>query len=80
MARLPSITTPRVNSSNPLDFALDQTNESILGPLEAYKQYVNVYQGFQYWAKPRSSRGCGKLPLRLSRRGFHSATHQRRTT
>lgn len=39
---------PLVNASNPTDFALDQTNESILGPLEAYKQYVNVYQGFQY--------------------------------
>jgi hypothetical protein len=42
---------PKVNASNPLDFALDQTNESILGPLEAYKQYVNVYQGFQYPGK-----------------------------
>ena len=30
------------------DFALDQTNVSILGPLQPYKQYVNVYQGFQY--------------------------------
>jgi hypothetical protein len=39
---------PKVNASNPMDFALDQTNESVLGPLEAYKQYVNVYQGFQY--------------------------------
>src|SRR5688572_19379790 len=39
---------PKVNGSNPTDFALDQTNESILGPLEAYKQYVNVYEGFQY--------------------------------
>jgi hypothetical protein len=30
------------------DFALDQTNVSILGPLQPYKSYVNVYQGFQY--------------------------------
>src|SRR5690606_13314991 len=39
---------PKVNASNPTDFALDQTNESTLAPLEAYKRYVNVYQGFQY--------------------------------
>jgi Protein of unknown function (DUF1552) len=39
---------PRVSASDPTDFALDQTNVSILGPLQAYKQYVNVYQGFQY--------------------------------
>jgi hypothetical protein len=30
------------------DFALDQTNVSILAPLQPYKSYVNVYQGFQY--------------------------------
>ena len=41
---------PRVGSS-PTDFALDQTNVSILGPLEQYKQYVNVYGGFQYPGK-----------------------------
>jgi hypothetical protein len=29
-------------------FDLDQTNVSILGPLQPYKQWVNVYQGFQY--------------------------------
>ena len=29
-------------------FDLDQTNVSILGPLQQYKQWVNVYQGFQY--------------------------------
>jgi hypothetical protein len=39
---------PRVSASDPTSFALDQTNVSILGPLEAYKSYVNVYQGFQY--------------------------------
>jgi hypothetical protein len=39
---------PRVQESNYRDFALDQTNVSILGPLEPYKQYVNVYEGFQY--------------------------------
>ena len=38
----------RVSASDPTDFALDQTNVSILGPLQPYKQYVNVYQGFQY--------------------------------
>ena len=34
--------------ANYTDFALDQTNVSILGPLQPYKSYVNVYQGFQY--------------------------------
>lgn len=35
-------------TANYTDFALDQTNISILGPLQPYKSYVNVYQGFQY--------------------------------
>lgn len=39
---------PRVNESNPTDFALNQTNASTLAPLEDYKRYVNVYQGLQY--------------------------------
>jgi hypothetical protein len=45
---------PKVTNLNPTgtanytDFALDQTNVSILGPLQPYKSYVNVYQGFQY--------------------------------
>src|SRR5262245_63145939 len=39
---------PRVMAGDPTNFALDQTNGSILAPLEAYKSYVNVYQGFQY--------------------------------
>jgi hypothetical protein len=34
--------------ANYTDFALDQTNVSILAPLQPYKQYVNVYQGLQY--------------------------------
>ena len=37
-----------MSTDGPTDFALDKTNVSILGPLEPYKQYVNVYQGFQY--------------------------------
>src|SRR3981081_4585606 len=37
---------PQVNRAT--DFALEKTNVSILGPLEPYKQYVNVYSGFQY--------------------------------
>lgn len=41
----PRMTGP---GNDPTQFALDMTNESILGPLEAYKQWVNVYQGFQY--------------------------------
>jgi len=45
---------PKVTNYNPLamanytDFALDQTNVSILAPLQPYRSYVNVYQGFQY--------------------------------
>jgi hypothetical protein len=41
---------PRMTGSgdDPTQFALDMTNESILGPLETYKKWVNVYQGFQY--------------------------------
>ena len=48
---------PKVNASNPADFALDQTNESTLGPLEAYKKYVNVYQGFQYYGEAAAHEG-----------------------
>ncbi|HVR18544.1 MAG TPA: DUF1552 domain-containing protein, partial [Polyangiaceae bacterium] len=39
---------PRVIGGDRTNFALDQTNHSILGPLQPYKSYVNVYQGFQY--------------------------------
>ncbi len=39
---------PRVTEGDWTNFALDQTNESILAPLEPYKQYVNVYEGFKY--------------------------------
>lgn len=39
---------PRLNPDNPTDFALDQTNVSILGPLEPYKNRVTVLEGFQY--------------------------------
>src|SRR6185436_2478118 len=39
---------PVVNASDPTSFALNQTGASILGPLEPYKQYVNVLQGFEY--------------------------------
>ncbi len=36
------------DGTDPTNFALDMTGEAILGPLEAYKKWVNVYQGFQY--------------------------------
>lgn len=39
---------PKVMGSDFTQFALDQSFKSILGPLEPYKQYVNVYQGFKY--------------------------------
>ena len=39
---------PRMSGSDPTSFDLDKTNVSILGPLQPYKPYVNVYQGLQY--------------------------------
>lgn len=39
---------PRVAGSDLTNFDLDKSNVSILGPLQAYKSYVNVYEGFQY--------------------------------
>jgi hypothetical protein len=39
---------PQVSPSDPTNFALDMTGVSILGPLQKYKSYVNVYQGFKY--------------------------------
>jgi len=39
---------PQIMGNDLTNFALDQTNVSILGPLQPYKSYVNVYQGFQY--------------------------------
>lgn len=39
---------PQVMASDLTQFRLDQSNISILGPLEQHKQYVNVYQGFKY--------------------------------
>jgi hypothetical protein len=39
---------PRVQGTDLKNFALNMTNESILGPLEPYKSQVNVYEGFQY--------------------------------
>jgi hypothetical protein len=36
------------DGTDPKNFALDMTGEAILGPLEPYKKWVNVYQGFQY--------------------------------
>jgi len=39
---------PKVSDNDRSDFALDQTNLSILGSLQKYRSYVNVYQGFKY--------------------------------
>ena len=39
---------PRFMDSDRTNFMLDQTNVSILGPLQPYRPYVNVYQGFKY--------------------------------
>ena len=54
---------PKIANQNPTAtanynaFDLDQTNVSILGPLQPYKQYVNVYQGFQYPGKADTHTG-----------------------
>jgi hypothetical protein len=39
---------PVINGGDPTNFTLNQSGVSILGPLEPYKQYVNVLQGFEY--------------------------------
>lgn len=39
---------PKVMGGDLTQFALNQSFESILAPLEPYKQYVNIYQGFKY--------------------------------
>jgi hypothetical protein len=39
---------PRFMESDRTTFDLDKTNVSILGPLQPYRDYVNVYQGFKY--------------------------------
>jgi hypothetical protein len=39
---------PKVMGGDLTQFTLDFSPNSILRPLEAYKQYVNVYQGFKY--------------------------------
>ncbi len=38
------------DGNDPTQFALDMTNESVLAPLEPYKQYVNVFLGMKYAA------------------------------
>jgi hypothetical protein len=39
---------PQVSPNDNTNFALNMTGVSILGPLQKYKPYVNVYQGFKY--------------------------------
>ena len=39
---------PRVVGTDLTNFTLNETNVSILGGLEPYKSYVNVYEGFEY--------------------------------
>jgi hypothetical protein len=46
--KIPNDTYDPTKSATFNQFDLDQTNVSILGPLQPYKQWVNVYQGFQY--------------------------------
>jgi len=46
--KIPGDTYDPTKAATFTQFDLDQTNVSILGPLEPYKQWVNVYQGFQY--------------------------------
>ena len=69
---------PRVIGGDRTNFALDQTNVSILGPLQPYKSYVNVYQGFQYRGKARHTRRHRELSVRVRGCGHHDTAHQRR--
>jgi hypothetical protein len=39
---------PQVSATDNTNFVLNQTGVSILGPLQPYQPYVNVYQGFKY--------------------------------
>ncbi len=39
---------PVINGGDPTNFSLNQSGVSILGPLEPWKSYVNVLQGFEY--------------------------------
>jgi hypothetical protein len=48
---------PRVSGSDLTSFDLDKSNVSILGPLQSYKSYVNVYEGFQYRGSAASHSG-----------------------
>lgn len=48
---------PRILGGDKANFVLDQTNMSILSPFEPYKQYVNVYEGFQYIGKAETHSG-----------------------
>ena len=48
---------PKVAGSDLTIFDLDQSNVSILGPLQKYKSYVNVYEGFQYRGSAASHSG-----------------------
>jgi hypothetical protein len=48
---------PRVVGSDLTNFDLDKSNVSILGPLQNYKSYVNVYEGFQYRGAAASHSG-----------------------
>lgn len=44
----PEHINPKIIGGNNRDFVLNDTNVSVWGPLEPYKSYVNVYEGFQY--------------------------------
>ena len=46
------------DGNDPTNFALDQTNESTLAPLEPYKKWVNVYNGFEYPGVYGTHEGC----------------------
>jgi len=48
---------PKVVGSDLTNFDLDKSNVSILGPLQKYKSYVNVYEGFQYRGAAASHSG-----------------------
>ena len=66
--------------ANYTDFALDQTNVSILGPLQPYKSYVNVYQGFQYPGAADTHTGIVNCLSGVDRRRHDHGAHDASST
>jgi hypothetical protein len=67
---------PVLMGGDKMNFALDAQNESILRPLQPYRSYVNVYQGFQYVGEADTHTGIVNV---LSGYSGKDSTSQRTT-